>query len=502
MFDADILIIGSGMGGATMAAALAPTGASILIVERGDYLPPSSANRDDEAIFTRGHFRPDEEWIDHKGKPFNPGNYYYVGGNSKFYGAVLMRYREEDFKPLNHLGGVSPSWPIDYQTLEPFYQQAETLYNVCGQLSEDPTEPSHSGNYPNPPIPDEPVIADLRQRLKRLGLHPSSLPLGVDLPRWLENGKTPWDAFPDSNGGKMDAESVGIKAALAHKNVQLLTRTPAIKLLVDQDKAANAPSITGVVVDSPEGKKTLRAKLVIVCAGAVQSAILLQASATEVYPNGLANRSDQLGRNLMNHNTSAVLALHPLRKNPSIYQKTLAVNDFYFSGGEQNYPLGNIQLVGKVSGTILAAKSPLPRFMANWIAERSIDFLAMSEDLPDPKSRVILKNGKIGFHWHYSNLKAHQQLVRKLKSILQQAGFPIMLSHTFDQRTPSHQCGTARMGDDPATSVVDSFGRTHDHPNLFIMDGAILPTSAAVNPSLTIAALALRLADHIKTTEL
>ena len=141
----DILIIGSGMGGATLAAALAPTGRRILILERGQHLRPSAADRDDRAIFQRGHFRPAETWLDGQGRPFNPGNYYNVGGNSKFYGAVLLRYRAEDFAPLRHLEGTTPGWPLTYAELEPFYQRAEAMYQVRGQLGEDPTEPPHSG---------------------------------------------------------------------------------------------------------------------------------------------------------------------------------------------------------------------------------------------------------------------------------------------------------------------------------------------------------------------
>jgi choline dehydrogenase-like flavoprotein len=203
----------------------------------------------------------------------------------------------------------------------------------------------------------------------------------------------------------------------------------------------------------------------------------------------------------MNHNCSAVLALHPFRKNGSVYQKTLLVNDFYLSGGPRGEPLGNIQLLGKISGTILAANSPMPRPLANWVASRSVDLYAMSEDLPDPESRVTLRNGQIMLDWRRSNWQAHVALVAKLKSALRKAGYPIVLSRPFDKRTPSHQCGTARMGNDPATSVVDPFCRSHDHPNLFITDASVLPTSAAVNPALTVAALALRTADHIRKTE-
>lgn len=486
---AEIVIVGSGMGGATLAAALAPTGRRILVLERGDHLRPSAQDRDAEAIFVKGHYRPDEEWLDGQGTPFNPGNYYCVGGNSKFYGAVLLRYRAEDFRPLRHLGGTSTGWPIAYADLEPYYARAEQLYAVRGQIGEDPTEPAHSSEYPFAPVPDEPAIADLRTRLKSVGLHPASLPLGVDLNRWLARAKTPWDAFPDTGGGKLDAESGGLSVALTHGNVTLRTRCRVSRLIVGPDER-----LSGVELDTGE---VIEAGTVVLAAGAVQSAALLLASADDAHANGLANSSDQVGRNFMNHNTSAVLALHPFRKNPSIYQKTLMVNDFYLSGGPGGEPLGNIQLLGKISGPILRASTGLPGVLADWIARRSVDLYAMSEDLPNPDSRVSLKGGKIVLDWQRSNWDSHQALVSRLKKLLRKAGYPIVISRAFDRRTPSHQCGTARMGDDPATSVTDSFGRSHDHDNLFIMDASILPTSAAVNPALTIAALAIRTAEHI-----
>lgn len=488
----DVIIIGSGIGGATMAAALAGSGRQILILERGGHLLPSAQDRSDAAIFADGHFRPEEEWLDGDGRPFNPGNYYYVGGNSKFYGAVLLRYRREDFSPLVHMGGVTPGWPISYDDLEPFYSQAEQLYAVRGQNGEDPTEPVHSTPYAHPPVPDEPPVAALRGRLARVGLHPASLPLGVDLDRWLARARTPWDAFPDTTGGKMDAESAALKAALRHGNVQLRTNVPVRRLV-----AGPAGRITGVELASGE---VLAAPVVVLAAGAVQTAALLLGSADPGHPGGLANRSDQVGRNFMNHNCSAVLALHPLRRNDAVYQKTLMVNDYYLTGGPGGEPLGNIQLLGKISGTILRATTGMPRAVANWVARHSVDLYAMSEDLPNPDSRVTLRGGQIMLDWKRSNWAAHLALVARLKAKLRQAGYPIVLSRPFDRRTPSHQCGTARMGNDPRTSVVDIRCRSHDHPNLYITDASVLPTSAAVNPALTIAALSIRAANHIVQT--
>lgn len=489
--DCDYLIVGSGMGGATLASALAPTGRRVLIVERGERLADSVEARDATAIFRRGHFRPKEQWRDAEGRPFNPGNYAYVGGNTKFYGAVLLRYRAEDFRPLRHMGGTTPGWPISYETLEPFYSEAEQLYRVRGNATGDPTEPEHSQPYPFPPVPDEPDVAALRRAFAAQGLHPSALPLGIDLEKWLARAPTTWDAFPDSTGAKSDAESCALAAALRHPNVTLLTGTRVLRLL------AEGPRVTGVVVEGPSGPGTLRAATVCLCAGAVMTAALLLASANADHTAGLANRSDQVGRNFMNHNLTAMIAVNPLRRNRTVYEKTIQFNDWYLTGGPQGEPLGNVQMLGRVTGPILAGESGLPLPIAHWMAEHSLHIMAMSEDLPDPASRVMWRDGQIVLDWRKTNVAAHDLLVKRLKGAMRRAGWPIVLAKAFPKSKPSHQCGTARMGEDPAKSVVSPDLRAHDLENLFIADASVLPTSAAVNPSLTVAALALRLGRHL-----
>lgn len=499
VFAPDIVIIGSGIGGSTVAAGLASSGANILVLEAGEHLADAPVNRDQRAIFQRGHFRPAETWYDAEGKGFNPGNYYYVGGNSKFYGAVLSRYRAEDFGALVHREGVSPAWPFAYEELEPWYGKAEALYHVRGSVGEDPTEPPHSTPYPFPPVPDEKPIAEMRQRLRSVGLHPFSLPLGVDIERWLGKGKTPWDAHPNCNDGKMDAECAALSVALEHANVRLQTGAKVTRLVTAPDGKA----IASVRYRQHGQDHEVSPKLVILAAGAVQSAVLLLASADEANPAGLANRSDQVGRNFMNHNASAVIAMAPDFHNDSVYQKTFGFNDYYLSDGESGPPLGNVQLLGRVSGAILKANMPvLPHIAAEMLSRRAIDFYAMSEDLPKPESRVRLDGERIVLEWQRSNWQAHLDLVRKVKQALKKAGFPLVVSRAFDKRTPSHQCGTVRIGDDPESAPLDIWCRAFDHPNLFVVDASFLPTSAAVNPALTIAAQALRVADHIAATDL
>lgn len=493
MSEIDILIVGSGMGGASVAARLAPTGRRVVILERGQHLRDCPEARDADAIFAKGHYRPQETWLAPDRTRFNPGNYACVGGNTKFYGGVLMRYRAQDFAPIRHLGGTTPGWPVPYEEMAPWYDAAEAMYHVRGALGADPTEPPHTGPYAYPPVPDEPEIRDLAQRLRAAGMHPAPLPLGVDIDAWLTRAPTPWDAFPDTTGAKMDAESCGLAEALKHPNVTLRTGVTVRRLVC----GANG-TITGVQTDQGE----IHARQVILAAGAVHTPAILLRSATQQHPNGLANRSDQVGRNFMNHNCSALLALS-LRRNRSVYQKTLYLNDWYLGGGPGDAPLGNVQLLGRVSGPILAAQTGLPRAIARLLAAHAIDFYAMSEDLPDPDSRVTLGGAdgdEIVLNWKRSNWHAHEQLVQRLKQGLRRAGFPVVLAKAFDRRTPSHQCGTARMGNDPSQSVVTPWGRTHDHDNLWIADASVLPTSAAVNPSLTIAAQALRTAKALDET--
>jgi choline dehydrogenase-like flavoprotein len=494
----DIVIIGSGVGGSTIAAGLAATGAEILILEAGDYIADRPENRDQRAIFQRGYFRPRETWYEADGTGFNPGNYYYVGGNSKFYGAVLSRYRREDFEEIQHREGVSPAWPFPYEVLEPWYSRAERMYRVRGGLGEDPTEPTHSLDYEYPPVPDEPPIAEVRTRLKKKGLHPFSLPLGIDLEKWLSKARTPWDAHPNSRDGKMDAETAALAPALAHGNVRLETGARVTRLEVAPDGR-----IAGVTYRRNGEDVTVSPGLVILSAGAVQSAVLLLRSANGRYPRGLANSSDQVGRNFMNHNASAVIGVSPTYRNTAIYQKTFGLNDFYLSDGNGGPPLGNIQLLGRISAKVLKGSLPMaPEWILEQITCRAIDFYAMSEDVPSPESRVMVDGDRIVLKWQRTNWGAHLALVAKLKEILKSIGFPLVLSRPFDKRTPSHQCGTVRIGNDPGMAPLDPYCRSYDHQNLFVVDASFPPTSAAVNPALTIASQALRVADHIASKDL
>ncbi|MGV0876905.1 GMC family oxidoreductase [Martelella sp. FLE1502] len=484
----DVVIIGSGMGGATLAASLAPTGAEILILERGQQIPDDALARDPDRIYRNSAFRSNETWLDADGKPFSPGNYYNVGGNTKLYGAVLYRYRRQDFQAMEHLGGVSPAWPFPYETLAPYYDAAEALYQVRGDFTEDPTEPPHAGPYPYPAVPDEPALAAVRRRLEKAGLHPAALPLGVDLDRWLSHGNDGWDGYPDTRSGKMDAETCALAAALSHNNVRMETGARVTHMTA----APDGRRIASVTYQQAGETITVTPEIVALAAGAVQSAALLLKS-------GLANSSGAVGRHFMNHNATAMIAYDPRFHNDAVYQKTFAINDWYLADGDNGPPLGNVQLLGRVVPKILKATTPsMPMALATHLSRHSVDFYAISEDLPNPESRVVLNGNDIQLLWRRSNMEAHNRLVKRMKQALRRAGFPVVLSRLFDGRVPSHQCGTARLGDDPATVVLDPDCRSFDHHNLYVTDASALPTSAAVNPSLTVAALALKAGDAIK----
>ncbi len=494
----DIVVIGTGMGGSSMVNALAKTGKNILVLERGDFLPCEPENMDSQAIFVDERYKTEESWFDDKGKAFTPGNYYYVGGNTKFYGAVLIRFRKEDFKALQHEEGISPAWPFEYEDLEQYYTQAEELYGVCGKVGEDPTDPARSRNVLRPAVPDEVEIADLRERLRRCGVNPFSLPLAIDIDRWTEQTHCPWDAYPNADYGKGDAEIKALNPVLNKDNITLWRNARVTRLLTHQENS----DIDAVELEHEGEKKKINAKLVVLCAGAINSAALLLNSKNKQYPDGLANSSGMVGKNFMNHNCTAMLAINPMRKNSSVYQKTLGINDYYLANDDHKYPLGNIQLLGKINEDILKANIPfVPNWILRYLTDHSVDWYLMSEDLPSAENRIVIeKEGQITLKWKPSNMNAHRRLVLKTKQLMRRSGYPVILTKAFDKRTPSHQCGTVRIGDNSLTAPLDPYCRSYDHKNLFVVDGGFLPSSSALNPALTIAAQALRVAEHIANT--
>lgn len=494
MHSFDIIIIGSGAGGGTVARALADTGARILVLERGDFIAQEEQNWSADAVWRQLRYRTTETWLDESGTPFRPYTHYCVGGNTKFWGTVMYRLRPGDFGEVQHVDGVSPAWPVDYATLAPYYDRAEQLYGVHGEAGSDPTE-GPRGPYPHPPVPHARLVGELVAQLKQQGLHPSPLPLGLQPNCILCNT---CNSFPCKLHAKSDAEVCGIGPATRLANVTLWTNALARRLFTNP----SGKRIEAVEVE--RGGETLRvsAPLVIVSGGAVNSAALLLRSANDKHPDGLANSSGLVGRRYMAHLATMMQGFHPFRVNDTVFQKTVAINDFYFKGPNSGFPLGQIQSQGRTHGVMaqtVVPQVPLWAYEA-WVA-RGVDWLAMTEDLPRLDNRVTLDpSGAIRLVYQPNNLRAHEQLVAEATRMLRKLGFWVVMTHSHKAKNTTHQCGTLVFGTDPRESVLDTFCRTHDVENLFVVDASFFPSSAAVNPGLTIVAQALRAADHIKAT--
>jgi choline dehydrogenase-like flavoprotein len=510
----DVIVIGSGPGGASMVASLAPTGKKILLIERGDYLPRAPDNWDSQTVFVDGKYQAKENWYNSQGDVFHPGLHYFVGGNSKVYGAALFRLREQDFEELQHEDGISPAWPLKYDAFERYYAQAEKLFHVHGQSGEDPNEPPRSA-FPYPPVSHEPKIEALSAKLSASGLHPFHLPLGILLDE--KDGKPKptsicircdaFDGFPCLLNGKADAQVMCVDPTLAvHPNVTLLTNTYVEKLITD----ASGKTISAVETISNGVADSFTADIVVVACGALSSALLLLRSKSDQHPNGLANGSDQVGRNYMRHNQSVLMAL--MREpNDTIFQKTLAVSDYYFGASDYQYPLGLIQMCATSHAAQIKAEALpewlewLPNMPFDKMARHSMDFWLSSEDIPLAQNRIFYDGDRVTLDVTETNATAHRRLRKKLEEALNGTGaHPKLLDRSLylGKNIPlsgtAHQAGTLRFGTDPATSVLDLNCKAHELDNLYVTDASFFPSIGAVNPTLTIIANALRVADHLR----
>lgn len=503
----DIIIIGTGPGGGTLAYKLAPSGRKILLLERGGYLPREKENWNSKTVFIENRYKAKETWYDKNGNTFHPGIHYNVGGNSKVYGAALLRMRAQDFGEVKHHGGISPEWPIGYDDLEPYYTQAEHLYHVHGNRGEDPTEPTASAPYRYPALTHEPRIQQLHEDWKRCGYTPFHLPVGV-----MRNDQQPekgacircgtCDGYPCLINAKADAQVVCVEPALQYPNVTMLTNAMVQQLVT----STSGREVTEVRVVRHGQVESYQGNIVVASCGAINSAALLLRSANDKHPNGLANSSDLVGRHYMCHNNSAMLAISRT-PNPTVFQKTIGLNDFYHASGAWSFPMGHISMIGKSDMDQLRAGAPAfaPGFALDQLAKRSLDFWMTSEDLPDPANRVLIgKDGTIALHYTENNLEAHRRLAATLKNMLGHLGceehlvpMHLYLGKKIPIAGTAHQCGTIRFGRDPHTSVLDVHCKAHDLDNLYVVDASFFVSSSAVNPSLTIIANALRVGDHL-----
>jgi len=340
------------------------------------------------------------------------------------------------------------------------------------------------------------------EQLRSLQLHPSALPLGLLHPG--EPGGCvlcdTCNSFPCKIHAKSDAEVCCVHEALRRPNVSLWTGAFARRLVTDP----SGRTVEAVEVERNGESCRVEAPLVIVSCGAVNSAALLLRSANTRYPDGLANSSGLVGRRYMAHLATMMQGFHPFRRNETVFQKTVGVNDFYLRGPDGGYPLGQIQSQGRTHGVMARTVAPwMPLWAYDaWVA-RGVDWLAMSEDLPRGDNRVTLEpDGRIRLQYQPNNATAHDELVKQMRRILRQLGFWVVMAHSHRDRNTTHQCGTLCFGTDPTSSVLDPYCRAHDIENLFVVDASFFPSSAAVNPGLTSVAQALRVADHISATYL
>jgi choline dehydrogenase-like flavoprotein len=516
----DVIIIGSGAGGATIAQSLAPSGKSILILERGEHLPIEDDNWNPKAVFVDKKYRTREQWIDKNNRAFTPNTNYWVGGNTSFYGAALMRFKREDFGATIHAGGLSPAWPISYDDMKPWYEIAERVWEVHGTRGIDPTDQNDDPPFPFPALKHDPGVERLRVHFENIGWTPSPLPLAV-----RRNDENPalglctrcktCGGYPCQILAKVDARTAALAPLAALDSVTILAGYKAIKLETDND----GKRVTAVLAQGPEGLDVFSADMFVLAAGAANSAALLLASHSDTHPRGLANSSDQVGRNYMFHATSAIVSIS-VTPFEAPFPKTLCVNDFYLGDPSEDfpYPMGQIQMLEYMTGQTLEGQLAdmvppdfIPDELTDQIASHMVSFLAMSEDLPDPDNRVTLApDGTIKLSYTFGDLSAHQRLVDKLEAGLH--GF-VRTQHTLfephfevDELLPlygtAHQCGTLRMGHDPLTSVVDVNCKAHDLDNLYVTDSSVFVSSAAVNPTLTIVANAMRVGAHMLATRL
>ena len=517
--DYDVVIIGSGAGGGTLAWKLAPTGKRILLLERGDYLPRERDNWDTEAVFIRSKYTTTETWVDENGDEFTPEQNYYVGGNTKFYGAALFRLRPQDFGVITHHGGISPAWPLTYGDFEPWYAAAEDLYRVHGAAGEDPTDGPRSSDYPYPAVRHAARIQQLSDDLEKLRLHPSHMPLGVMLDEDADGNAVHTsacircdrvDGFPCLVDGKSDAQVVAVDPTLAHPNLELVRNAKVERLETD----GSGRTVTAVVAELADGSEArFSGDVVVVSCGALNSALLLLKSANDAHPTGLANSSDQVGRNYMRHNNAAMMALSK-EPNPTRFQKTLALNDWYLKGEDTDYPWGGIQMLGKSDGEQLKGKAPrflkwamkvTPDRPMQMVAHHGVDFWLCTEDLPHADNRLTIgDDGKVKLALKTTNTEPMKRLRKKFESMLTDLGMHeglternLYFHEAMNIAATAHQAGTARFGTDATASVLDVDCKAHDLDNLYLVDSSFFPSIGAVNPTLTIIANALRVGQHL-----
>ncbi|NEQ25628.1 MAG: GMC family oxidoreductase, partial [Microcoleus sp. SIO2G3] len=361
----DVIIVGTGAGGGTLARKLAPTGKKILVLERGEFLAKESSELEDVEVFKKEQYHAPEQWFDRDGEPFFPQTNYGVGGNTKVYSGALMRLRERDFEAIELQNGISPAWGLTYQDFAPYYTEAEELYRVHGKLGDDPTEPPHSEDYPEPEVTHEAHVQAIADTLSKQGLHPAYLPIGL------------------GDQGRTDSEDSGITPALNSENITLKTSAHVVSLHTNP----SGTEIKAVQAKVGEQSYLFLGHIVVLSCGAINSAALLLRSANTAHPNGIANTSDLVGRNLMKQQLSVVVQLSAGTISGQ-FQRSISVNDFYWGDEHFSYPMGHVQNAGGILQDVIFAEAPpilsvlariMPEFGLRQLATRSIGWWLQTE---------------------------------------------------------------------------------------------------------------------------
>ena len=492
---ADVIVIGAGAAGAALAAELVAAGRQVVLRERGTPLTAAERNVEGIALFRGQGPRAPENWFGPDGDPFRPQMVYAPGGNTTIWGGVLERMRESEFTGVPMQEGLGPDWQLRYGDLAPWYGKAERLFQVHGRAGLDPSEPPREAPFPFAPRPMAPFLEALGEGLARQGLHPYPLPL----------------SGAGGSDGVGDAEGCALAPALASGRLRLVSGARVRTLAV----APDGRRVEGVEAEIGAQRWLFRGRQVVLAAGAVNSAVILLRSRSAAHPDGLANGSDQVGRNLMKPQLSVILQ-RASQPNDGRYDRSWGITDFFAGDRNVDYTLGTVQAGGGVLRDSLFAASPpvlslvarlLPNGALEWLADRSFTWWVMTPVLPEPANRVSLRGEQVHVDYLPNCREAHDRLVyRWLGEIQKVDDDPLTPESRRTVVYPrgeaplalmGHACGTCRMGSDPATSVVDLEGRCHGIDNLWIADASIFPGCPAVGPGLTVIANALRVASAV-----
>jgi choline dehydrogenase-like flavoprotein len=468
----DAVVIGTGVGGSTFAYGLAQRGLNVAVVEKGDFFKPVIPDL----------------------APLHNHNFDFpmVGGQTKSFGAAMYRLREIDFRATEMESGVSPAWPISYADLEPYYGRAEVLYKVHGSSVNDSTEPPRSSPWPHAPIPHQGPVRELVERVtQRAGMPVAHIPRAIDYAPEA-GGKCVLcrrcDAYYCPREAKMDAEIAAIRPAVASGRVTMLTNTECLRVLTSSD----GRKVSGVQLRSAGREFTVNTGIVSVSGGLRATPLLLYRSRTDRHPNGLSNASGALGRYWASHTQAWVFPLSFGIQNKEFHQKTFAINAYYERGPGSTQPMGVIQAAGNIEPIGMSRRY---RYVAEVLLRHSFQTFVMTEALPTKNSGFALADdGVKTIGKPTENTKTFRKLQSLAADMFRAAGYKVFAPKMQDN---FHNVGTARMGHDPADSVVNSDCRSHDIEGLFVVDSTVLPTSGALNSGLTIAAVALRAAERV-----